>query len=65
MVNGWTTTYCTHEEGFSKVLYAATVQLGISGHPEYVGREYIEQGTKYCEVRVHIGGSDKFLEIKP
>jgi hypothetical protein len=25
MANDWTTTYCTQEEGFSKVLYAATV----------------------------------------
>jgi hypothetical protein len=65
MANDWTTTYCTQEEGFPKVLYAATVRLGIPDHPEYVGQEYVEEGTEYCEVTVHIGDSDKFLEIKP
>jgi hypothetical protein len=47
------------------VLYAATVQLGILDRPEYVGREYVEEGTEYCEVTVHIGTSDKFLAMKP
>jgi hypothetical protein len=65
MVNDWTTTYYTQEEGFPKVLYATIVRLGIPDHPEYVGREYMEEGTKYCEVTVHIGASDKFLEMKP
>jgi hypothetical protein len=60
MVNDWTTTYCTQEEGFPKVLYATTVRLGIPDRPEYV-----EEGTEYCEVVVHIGASDKFLEMKP
>jgi hypothetical protein len=32
MVNDWTTTYYTQEEGFPKVLYATTVQLGILDH---------------------------------
>jgi hypothetical protein len=39
MVNDWTTTYYTQEEGFPKVLYAATIRLGIPNHPEYVGCE--------------------------
>jgi hypothetical protein len=25
----------------------------------------VEEGTEYCEVTVHIGASDKFLEMKP
>jgi hypothetical protein len=65
MANDWTTTYCTQEEGFSKVLYTATVRHGISDHPEYAGREYVEEGTEYNEVTMHIGASDKFLEMKP
>jgi hypothetical protein len=65
MVNDWTTTYCAQEEGFPKVLYAATVRLGIPDHPEYVGREYVEEDSEYCEVTMHIGASDKFLEMKP
>jgi hypothetical protein len=65
MTNDWTITYCTQEEGFPKVLYAATVRLGILDRPEYVGREYVEEGSEYCEVTVHIGTSDKFLEMKP
>jgi hypothetical protein len=65
MTNDWTPTYCTQEEGFPKILYVATVRLGISDHPEYVGHEYVDEGTEYCEVTVHIGASDKFLEMKP
>jgi hypothetical protein len=65
MVDGWTTTYYTQEEGFPKVLYAATVQHGIPDYSEYVGQEYVEEGTEYCEVTVHIGTSNKFLEMKP
>jgi hypothetical protein len=64
MANDWTTTYCT-QEGFPKVLYAATVRLDILDRPEYVGQEYVEEGMEYCEVTVHIGASDKFLEMKP
>ena len=47
------------------MLYAATARLGIPDHPEYVGREYVEHGMEFCEVTVHIGASDKFLEMKP
>jgi hypothetical protein len=65
MANDWTTTYRTQVEGFPNVLCATTVRLGILDHPEYVGREYVEEGTEYCEVTVHIGVSDKFLEMKP
>jgi hypothetical protein len=65
MSGDWTTTYCTEEDGFPKVLYAATIRLGIPEHPEYVGREYVERGTESCEVTVHVGTSDKFLEMKP
>jgi hypothetical protein len=59
MVNNWTTTYCTQEEGFPNVW------LGIPNRLEYVGSEYVEEGAKYCEFIVHIGTSDKFLEMKP
>jgi hypothetical protein len=65
MANDWTTTYCTQEEGFPKVLYATTVRLGIPDRPEYVGWEYVEEGIEYCEVTLHIGASDKFLDMKP
>jgi hypothetical protein len=65
MTGDWTTTYCTDEDGFPRVLYATTIRLGIPEHPEYVGREYVEQGTESCEVTVHIGAGDKFLEMKP
>jgi hypothetical protein len=65
MANDWTTTYCTQEEGFPKVLYAVAVWLGIPDRLEYVGREYVEEGTEYCKITVHIGVSDKFLDMKP
>ena len=65
MADDWTTTYCINEDGFPKVLYAATVRLGIPECLEYVGREFMEHGTESCEVTVHIGASDKFLEMQP
>jgi hypothetical protein len=65
MANDWTTTYYIREECFPKVLYAVTSLLGISDHLKYVGHEYVEEGTEYCEVTVHIGASDKFLKMKP
>jgi hypothetical protein len=64
MANDWTTTHCTQEEGFPKVLYAATTRLGIPNRPKYVHREYVDESTEYCEVTVHIGASDRFLEMK-
>jgi hypothetical protein len=64
-VNDWTTAYCTQEEGFPKVLCATTVRLGILDRLKYVSQEYVEEGTEYCEVTVHIGASDKFLKMKP
>jgi hypothetical protein len=47
------------------VLYVAIARLGISGSPEYMGREYVEDGMEYCEVIVHIGASDRFSEMGP
>ena len=65
MADDWTTTYCINEDGFPRVLYAATVRLGIPERPEYVGREFVEHGTESCEVTIHIGASDKYLEMQP
>jgi hypothetical protein len=65
MANDWITTYCINEDGFPKVLYAATVRLGIPERPEYMSREFTEHGTESCEVTVHIGASDKYLEMQP
>jgi hypothetical protein len=57
MASDWITTYCIQEEGFSYVIYAVTARLGILNCSEYVGREYVEDGTEYCEVTVYIGAS--------
>jgi hypothetical protein len=65
MANDWITTRCTQAEGFPQVLYATTARLGVSDRPKYVGREYVEDDMEYCEVMVHIGASDKFLEMRP
>ena len=62
---GWTTSYCLNKEGFPKLLYVAMVRLGILDHPEYVGREYEEYGTKWCEVIIHVRASKDFPDIKP
>jgi hypothetical protein len=64
MVNDWITAYCNQEEGFPKELYAVTIWLGISGCPKQVDQEYAEEGTKYCEVMMHIRATNKFLEMK-
>jgi hypothetical protein len=47
------------------VLYAATARLGISDHLKYMGREYVEVDTEYCEVTVHVGTSGRFPEMGP
>jgi hypothetical protein len=65
MASDWITTRCIQEEGFPQVLYATTARLGISDHPKYVGHEYVEDGTEYCEVTVHIGASGRFPEMGP
>jgi hypothetical protein len=65
VANDWITTRCIQEEGFPKVLYAATAQLGISDHPEYVGRQFVEDGTEYCEVTVHLGANGSFSKMGP
>jgi hypothetical protein len=61
----WVTSYYLTTEGFPKLLYTTMVRLGIFDHPEYVGREYEEYGTKRCEVTVYIRASKDFPDIKP
>jgi hypothetical protein len=65
MTSDWTTTRCIQEEGFPQVLYAATARLDILDCPEYVGREYVEDGTEYCEAMVHIDTSGRFSKMGP
>jgi hypothetical protein len=65
MASDWITARCILEEGFPQVLYAATARLSILDRPKYVGHEYVEDGTEYCEVTVHIGTSGRFLEMGP
>jgi hypothetical protein len=38
-------------------------RLGIKGHPEYEGREYIEHEIEWCEVTVYVGKSEDFPDI--
>jgi hypothetical protein len=64
MANDWITTHCIQEEGFPKVLYATTARLGVSDRSEYVGHEYVEDSTEYCEVTVHIGANDRIPEMR-
>jgi hypothetical protein len=64
MANDRITTCCIEDEGFPKVFYAMTTQLGILARPEYVGHEFVEDGMEYYEVTVHIGASDKFPEMR-
>jgi hypothetical protein len=65
MASDWVTTCCIQEEGFPQVLYAATARLGILDRLEYVGHEYVEDDTEYCEVTMHIGASGRFPEMGP
>jgi hypothetical protein len=38
-------------------------RLGIKGHPEYEGKEYIEHETEWCEVTVYIRKNEDFPDI--
>ena len=62
---GWTTSYCFNMPSFSKLLYATMTRLAILDHPEYVGREYEEYGTKRCKVIVYVGESKDFPDTIP
>jgi len=62
---GWTTSYYLSTPGFPKLLYATMTRLGILDHPEYVGREYEEYGTKRCEVIIYVGASKDFPDTLP
>jgi hypothetical protein len=65
MSDEWITTFYEDQDGFPKVLHDATTHLDIPERPEYVGREFMECGTEYCEVTVYVGASEKYLEMKP
>jgi hypothetical protein len=54
-----------NKPGFPKLLYATMTRLGILDHPKYVGREYEEYGTKWCEVIIYVGASKDFPDIMP
>jgi hypothetical protein len=56
------TCFCQNEDGFSKLLRACTVHLGIRSQPEYDGHQFVKHDTKKCVVTVYIGSSPHHVE---
>jgi hypothetical protein len=51
------TSYCSEVEGFPYLLQSCALCLGVRKKPEYVGKEYLENGVKKCSMVVYLGES--------
>ena len=47
------TSYCPEEEGFPHLLRSCTLRMGIRKKPEYVWKEYRENGIEKCSMAVY------------
>jgi hypothetical protein len=59
MENSWVirTSYCSEEEGFPHLLRSCGLRMGIRKKPEYVWKEYRENGMEKCSMAVYLGES--------
>jgi hypothetical protein len=51
------TSYCSEVEGFPHLLWSYALRMGIRMKPEYVWKEYRENGTEKCSMAVYLGES--------
>jgi hypothetical protein len=67
MENPWVirTSYCSEEEGFPHLLRSCTLRLGIRKKPEYVWKEYRENGMEKCSMAVYLGESRNYPNHPP
>jgi hypothetical protein len=49
------TSYCSEVEGLPHLLRSCTLRMGIRKKPEYVWKEYRENGIEKCSMAVYLG----------
>jgi outer membrane murein-binding lipoprotein Lpp len=59
------TSYCSEEEGFPYLLRSCVLRMGIRKKPEYVWKEYRENGIEKCSMAVYLGESRNYPNHPP
>jgi hypothetical protein len=59
------TSYCSEEEGFPHLLWSCGLLMGIRKKPEYVWKEYRENGIEKCSMAVYLGESRSYPNHPP
>jgi hypothetical protein len=59
------TSYCSKEEGFPHLLRSCALRMGIRKRPEYVLKEYRENGVEKCSMAVYLGESQNYPNHPP
>jgi hypothetical protein len=59
------TSYCSEVEGFPHLLRSCVLHMGIRKKPEYIWKEYRENGTEKCSMAVYLGESRKYPNHPP
>jgi hypothetical protein len=54
------TSYCSEVEGFPHLLRSCALRMGIHKKPEYVWKEYLENGMEKCSMAVYLGESRNY-----
>jgi outer membrane murein-binding lipoprotein Lpp len=54
------TSYCSEMEGFPHLLQSCALRMGIRKKPEYVWKEYLENGMEKCSMAVYLGESRNY-----
>jgi hypothetical protein len=49
------TSYCSEVEGFPHLLQSCALRMGVRKKPEYVCKEYLENGMEKCSMAVYLG----------
>jgi hypothetical protein len=59
------TSYCSEVEGFPHLLRSCALHMGICKKPEYVWKEYHENGTEKCSMAAYLGESRSYPNHPP
>jgi hypothetical protein len=59
------TSYCSKEEGFPHLLRSCALRMGIHKKPEYVWKEYQENGVQKWSMAVYLGESRSYPNHPP
>jgi hypothetical protein len=57
------TSYCSEVEGFPHLLRSCALRMGIRKKPEYVWKEYLENGMEECSMAVYLGKAETIRTI--